>query len=124
MELDLLTAGIRWRNRCAPWRRRREPFNPADFRVEPLPDTGAAKAFIETHHSGVSFPAALACYALLERTALHQERLAGVAVLSVPIQPPPRPPTAPACSRSATPGPQPSFSGNRGAVCAHAMVQK
>jgi hypothetical protein len=87
MELDLLTASMRWRSRRPTWRPRREPFNPADFRVEPLPGTGAAKAFIETHHYSASFPAALACYALLERTGTHQERLAGVAVFSVPIQP-------------------------------------
>lgn len=87
MQLDLLTTSLRWRDRRATWRPRREAFNPANFQVEPLPGTNAARAFIGTHHYSGSFPAALTCYALLERTGAHRQEIAGVAVFSVPIQP-------------------------------------
>lgn len=87
MILDLTGAALRWRARRSTWRPLREPFDPAQFHVEPLPKAAIARTFIEEHHYSRSMPVALACYGLYERTGCFQHALAGVAVFSVPIQP-------------------------------------
>jgi hypothetical protein len=87
MILDLTAIAQRWLHRNTTWRPQREPFDPQRYSVTPLPHTRIAKDFILTHHYSGTFPVALACYGLFERTGYHEQRLVGVVVFSVPVQP-------------------------------------
>ncbi len=86
LSLDLNGVALRWRAGRAFYRPATEPIDPTQFRIEAIGDR-AARDFVCTHHYSKSYPAAIAAYGLFERQGVHQERLAGVAVFSVPMQP-------------------------------------
>lgn len=79
-------AAMRWRGGRSSYRPAAEPIDPSRYRVGRIGDN-AARSFVLEHHYSRSYPAAIAAYGLFERTAPHQEELAGVAVLSVCMQP-------------------------------------
>lgn len=86
MLLDLTATALRWNRRRHSWRPLAEPFDPAQFNVEPIGGT-AARDFVAEHHYSGSFPVAIASFGLFERVGIHQTQLVGAAVFSVPIQP-------------------------------------
>jgi hypothetical protein len=86
LSLDLTTVALRWRAGNAVYRPATEPIDPRHYRVTPIGDR-SARDFVCAHHYSKSYPAAIAAYGLFQREAVHQERLAGVAVFSVPMQP-------------------------------------
>jgi hypothetical protein len=76
-----MNATERWRDGKVRWVQPDRPvFEPKRFRVERIAET-AARAFVERHHYLRSFPAAQACFGLME-----DDTLSGVAVFSVPAQ--------------------------------------
>jgi hypothetical protein len=86
MLIDLTKIAQRWNRKSTCWRPQREPFDPGRYHVTALPHT-TAKAFVLEHHYSGTFPVAIACYGLFEHTGFHEERLVGVVVFSVPVQP-------------------------------------
>lgn len=85
MLLDLTTTALRWNRRRHSWRPLAEPFDPAQFSVEPI-GARTARDFVAAHHYSGSFPVAVASFGLFERVGMHRTQLAGAAVFSVPIQ--------------------------------------
>lgn len=86
LNLELDRIALRWRAGRAIYRPATEPIDPDQFRVASIGDR-VARDFVCTHHYSKSYPAAIAAYGLFERQGVHQERLSGVAVFSVPMQP-------------------------------------
>lgn len=87
IQLQLLDAvAMRWRLGRTSYRPAQEPIDPSQFFVQRIAER-EAKSFVITHHYSKSFPAAIACYGLMQRIAPHQSRLSGVAVFSVSMQP-------------------------------------
>lgn len=82
----MIRAAMRWRDGRSSYRPAGEPIDPSRYRVERIGDN-VARSFVVGHHYSRSYPAAIAAYGLFERTGSHQEDLAGVAVLSVCMQP-------------------------------------
>lgn len=76
----------RWREGRARYRPAGELFEPSRSRVE-LIDEKTAKAFVVTHHYSHSYPAARLRIGVFHKPPFGAERLAGVAVFSVPVQP-------------------------------------
>lgn len=76
---------------CQRWRQGHSGFRPVGERFDPsrhevvLLDHADARAFIETHHYSHSYPSARLRVGLLRKEPFQKERLAGVAVFSVPI---------------------------------------
>ena len=87
MIIDLTRTAMRWNHRNTTWRPLREPFDPRQFHVEPLPKMSLARDFVATHHYSHQFPVAIACYGLFERIGAFETKLTGVAAFSIPIQP-------------------------------------
>lgn len=77
---------MRWNAGRSTYRPAQEPIDPSRFFVERVRES-VAREFVLSHHYSRSFPAAIACYGLMERIASHQVRLSGVAVFSVSMQP-------------------------------------
>lgn len=90
MTFDEMTGAAgsqRWRSRHSRFVPPGTVFNPARAEVVLLPEA-EAKAFVTTHHYSGSFPAARSRIGLMVKPSpFAQERLAGVAVYSVPMQP-------------------------------------
>ncbi|HQT86782.1 hypothetical protein [Acidiphilium rubrum] len=86
MIINLRTIAQRWSHRSTTWRPQRELFDPRCYEVAPLPHTRIAKDFVLAHHYSGTFPVALACYGLFERTGWQEQTLVGVVVFSVPVQ--------------------------------------
>lgn len=83
-QADLFARCQRWRDGRASYRPAGEVFDPTRARVE-LIDEGDAKAFVcRTHYSG-TYPAARCRVGLFVKRPFQEERLAGVAVFSVPM---------------------------------------
>jgi len=83
LPLPLDGAAMRWRHGRSSYRPQQEPFDPSQYGVELIGDA-AARAFVLEHHYSRSYPAAIAAFGLMERHG-HSQRLAGVAVFSVPM---------------------------------------
>ncbi|PZR90857.1 MAG: hypothetical protein DI537_17425 [Stutzerimonas stutzeri] len=77
---------MRWNGGRALYRPAREPIDPARFSVERIHEQ-KAREFVIAHHYSRSFPAAIACYGLMEQVEPGRSRLSGVAVFSVSMQP-------------------------------------
>lgn len=80
-----MTLCLRWNERRARYRPAGEVFDPSRAAVAPI-DEATAKAFVTRHHYSASYPAARLRAGLFVKTATSCERLAGVAVFSVPMQ--------------------------------------
>lgn len=76
---------------CQRWRDRRPRYRPAGERFDTsraavqVIDEGAAKAFVRQHHYSGTYPAARVRAGLFIKDRFSRERLAGVAVFSVPM---------------------------------------
>lgn len=85
-QLPLFDAvAMRWSAGRSTYRPAQEPIDPTRFFVERIEER-LAREFVISHHYSRSFPAAIACYGLMERIEPHQVRLSGVAVFSVSMQ--------------------------------------
>lgn len=73
----------RWTSRQPSWQHTNAPFQPDRYQVQPIPEA-AAKQFVIANHYAGTMPAAIHTYGLLDHQA--DDRLVGVAVLSVPVQ--------------------------------------
>jgi hypothetical protein len=80
------SVAMRWNAGRSTYRPAQEPIDTSRFFVERVREA-LAREFVVTHHYSRSFPAAIACYGLMERVGPHQTRLSGVAVFSVSMQP-------------------------------------
>jgi hypothetical protein len=76
-------SGQRWRNGEARWTSRTDLFTPDRYAVQVLDDDTTPAEFIRTHHYAGTYPAARLRYGLIDQDT---GQLAGVAVLSVPVQ--------------------------------------
>lgn len=83
-QVDLFAQCQRWRNGRASYRPAGEVFDTTRAHVEPI-DEASAKAFTIAHHYSRSYPAARCRVGLYLKRPFQADRLAGVAVFSVPI---------------------------------------
>lgn len=83
-QLDLFSHCQRWRNGRASYRPAGEVFDHSRASVA-LIDEASAKDFIVRNHYSRSYPAARLRVGLLVKQPFQAERLAGVAVMSVPM---------------------------------------
>ena len=81
---DLFANCQRWRDRRASYRPAGEVFDTSRARVEVICEADA-KAFVTRHHYSGTYPAARCRVGLFVKRAFQPERLAGVAVFSVPM---------------------------------------
>lgn len=77
-----MTVAQRWRAGRASYRPAREVINTSTHEVALIGDDTTAKSFVVEHHYSRSYPAARVRAGLY-----HHDRLVGVAVFSVPVQP-------------------------------------
>lgn len=82
---DLFSRCQRWRGGRASYRPAGELFDPSRARVEVLDDDATAKSFVTREHYSRSYPAARFRVGLFVKNPFEAEKLAGVAVMSVPI---------------------------------------
>lgn len=85
-QLPLFGSCQRWRGGRASYRPAGEPFTPSRFAVEPI-RFAHAKAYVTEHHYSGSMPASRLQVGLMHKaSAFASAQLAGVIVLSVPVQ--------------------------------------
>lgn len=82
---DLFAHCQRWRHGRAAYRPAGEVFNTSRASVALLDDDALCKAFTVTHHYSGTYPAARVRVGLFVKAAFQQDKLAGVAVFSVPM---------------------------------------
>lgn len=85
-QLPLFGSCQRWRGRRATYRPAGEPFAPSRYAVEPIPFAQAKAYVTENHYSG-SMPVSRLQVGLMHKAShVVPAQLAGVIVLSVPVQ--------------------------------------
>lgn len=85
-QLPLFGSCQRWRQGREAFRPAGEPFEPSRYCVEPIAFSTAKRFVLEHHYSG-TMPAARLEFGLLQKPSRwRREALAGVIVLSVPVQ--------------------------------------
>lgn len=85
-QLPLFGSCQRWRGRRATYRPAGEPFAPSRYAVEPIP-FAQAKAYVTEHHYSGSMPVSRLQLGLMHKASpVSCAQLAGVIVLSVPVQ--------------------------------------
>lgn len=86
LHLPLFDTCQRWSGRRTSYRPAGEAFDKRRYGLERI-DFGAAKAFVERHHSANTMPAARLQLGLMHKaSAAVREQLVGVVVFSVPMQ--------------------------------------
>jgi hypothetical protein len=102
MQTDLFSHCQRWNSGRSSYRPAGEPFSPSRCFVAPI-DEREAKVFVKAHHYSGTYPAARFRAGIFHKpSAFEAERLAGVAVFSVPM------------TQSVIPSYFPSFSPSQG----------
>ena len=86
MQGTLFDATMRWKGGRHVFVAGEVPFSAERYRVEPVTAAEATR-FVREHHYARSYPAAILAVGLMDTMAQSGDRLCGVAVFSVPIQP-------------------------------------